>query len=79
MSKGQEILKKLLENDDIEAFSSKENMMKALKENGLSDEEAESTLAGVSDFPLDDDDLDLITGGAGVAHPYATRVADVTT
>ncbi len=79
MSKGHEILKKLLENDDIEAFSSKENMMKALKENGLSDEEAESTLAGVSDFPLDDDDLDLITGGVGVAHPYATRVADVAT
>ena len=77
MNKGQEILKKLLENDDIEAFSSKQNMMKALKENGLSDEEAESTLAGVSDFPLDDDDLDLITGGAGLAHPSSCRTADV--
>ena len=63
MSKGQEILKKLLENDDIEAFSSKESLTKVLKENGVAEDEIESTLAGVEDFPLDDEDLDIITGG----------------
>jgi hypothetical protein len=63
MSKGQEILKKLLEDDNIEAFSSKENLKNVLKENGLTEEEIESTLAGIKDFPLDDDDLDTITGG----------------
>ncbi len=63
MSKGQEILKKLLENDDIEAFSSKESLTKVLKENGVAEDEIESTLAGIEDFPLDDEDLDIITGG----------------
>jgi hypothetical protein len=77
MSKGQEIVKKLLEDDNIEAFSSKESLKNALKENGLTDDEAESTLAGIDDFPLDDDDLDLITGGLGVGVPSYRRVADV--
>ncbi len=63
MSKGQEILKKLLESDDIEAFSSKESLTKVLKENGVAEDEIESTLAGIEDFPLDDEDLDIITGG----------------
>ena len=63
MSKGQEILKKLLENDNIEAFSSKESLTKVLKENGVAEDEIESTLAGIEDFPLDDEDLDIITGG----------------
>ncbi len=67
MSKGQEIVKRLLEDDNIEAFSSRENLKNALKENGLSDEEAESTLAGIEGFPLDDDDLDKIAGGLGAA------------
>ena len=65
MGKGQEVLKKLLENDDIEAFSSKESLMKALKDNGVAEDEIESTLAGIEDFPLDDEDLDTITGGLG--------------
>ncbi len=73
MSKGQEILKKLLEDDNIEAFSSKESLKNALKENGLSDEEAESTLAGISEFPLDDDDLDVIAGGRGMFKPWQTQ------
>ncbi len=69
MSKGQEILKKLLEDDNIEAFSSKESLKNALKENGLTEDEAESALAGIDDFPLDDDDLDTITGGLGTFRP----------
>ena len=69
MGKGQEVLKKLLENDDIEAFSSKESLMKALKDNGVSDDDIESTLASVEDFPLDDEDLDKIAGGLGAAKP----------
>ncbi len=51
MSKGQEVLKKLLENDDIEAFSSKESLVNVLKENGVPDDQIESTLAGIEDFP----------------------------
>ena len=65
MSKGQEILKKLLENDDIETFSSKESLVNVLKENGVPDDEIESTLSGIEEFPLDDEDLDIITGGLG--------------
>ncbi len=68
MSKGQEIVKRLLEDDNIEAFSSRENLKNALKENGLSDEEADSTLAGIEDFPLDDDDLETIMGGISSSH-----------
>lgn len=67
MSKGQEVLKKLLENDDIEAFSSKESLVNVLKENGVPDDQIESTLAGIEDFPLDDEDLDTITGGLGTS------------
>ncbi len=75
MSKGQEVLKKLLENDDIEAFSSKESLVKVLKDNGVADDEIESTLAGIEDFPLDDEDLDTITGGLG--RPIGARKSDV--
>jgi hypothetical protein len=76
MSKGQEILKKLLEKDDIEAFSSKESLVKALKENGVSDDDIESTLASVEDFPLDDEDLDTITGGFGIARISRVDICD---
>ncbi len=65
MTKGQEIIKKLLEEDNIEVFSSKESLTKALKDNGVVEDEIESTLAGIEDFPLDDEDLDKIAGGLG--------------
>ena len=63
MSKAQEIIKKLLEEDNIEAFSSKESLKKVLKENELTDEDIDSALEGIKDFPIDDEDLDMITGG----------------
>ncbi len=69
MSKAQEIIKKLLEEDNIEAFSSKESLTKVLKENGLTDEDIDSALEGIKDFPLDDEDLDTITGGLGTFRP----------
>lgn len=77
MSKAQEIIKKLLEEDNIEAFSSKESLKKVLKENGLTDEDIDSALEGIKDFPLDDDDLDVITGGMGVS--VAGTKYDITT
>ncbi len=79
MSKGQEVLKKLLENDDIEAFSSKESLVNVLKENGVPDDQIESTLAGIEDFPLDDEDLDTITGGLAYARISKIDISELHT
>ncbi len=62
MSKAQEIMKQLLDNEDYEAISSEENLRKALGERGCDPEEIDGLLAGFNGFPLDDDDLDAAAG-----------------
>ena len=69
MSKGHEILKQLLESGSDEALASKENMEKALKEQGCTQEEIDSILSEFGGFPLDDEDLAAIAGGMPTARP----------
>ena len=69
MSKGHEILKQLLESGSDEALASKENMEKALKEQGCTQEEIDSVLSEFGGFPLDDEDLAAIAGGLSSVRP----------
>lgn len=69
MSKGHEILKQLLESGSDEALASKENMEKALKEQGCTQEEIDSILSEFGGFPLDDEDLAAIAGGLSSVRP----------
>ena len=73
MSKAQEIMKQLLDNEDYEAISSEENLRKALGERGCDPEEIDGLLAGFNGFPLDDDDLDAAAGGSSVSNPAFRR------
>lgn len=69
MRKGQEILKQLLESGNDEALASTENMEKALKDQGCTQEEIESVLSEFGGFPLDDEDLAAIAGGMPGVRP----------
>ena len=64
MSKTQEIIRQLLENGNYEALASEENLKAALEAQGCTGEEIAEALAGFNGFPLDDDDLDTVAGGA---------------
>ena len=77
MSKVQEIMKQLLESENYEALSSEENLRKALGERGCDPEEIDGLLAGFNGFPLDDDDLDAVAGGASVSSSFRIRMADI--
>ena len=72
MSKAQEIMKQLLDNEDYEAISSEENLRKALGERGCDLEEIDGILAGFNGFPLDDSDLDDVAGGGNAKLPLET-------
>ena len=77
MGKAQEIMKQLLENENYEAFSSVENLRKALGEQGCGPEDIDAALAGFSGFPLDDDDLDAVAGGLSSGRAGRAREVDV--
>ncbi|MBR4576740.1 MAG: hypothetical protein IKO25_06000 [Clostridia bacterium] len=76
MSKAQEIMKQLLDNEDYEAISSEENLRKALGERGCDPEEIDGLLAGFNGFPLDDDDLDAAAGGSSLSAAGRRRFTD---
>ena len=78
MSKAQEIMKQLLDNEDYEAISSEENLRKALGERGCDPEEIDGLLAGFNGFPLDDDDLDAAAGGSSMSAAGRVRNVDIT-
>ena len=63
MDKVHEVIKQLVEKGDFEALSSEEALEKALLEQGCSKEEIEDVLSEFVGFPLDDDDIEAITGG----------------
>lgn len=69
MGKAHDILKKLIDNGDIEALSSKENLEKTLNAMGCVQEEIEKVISEFKGFPLDDEDLMAVTGGGSTAHP----------
>lgn len=60
----KEIIKKLVEAGRAEALNSLEDFKKAAAELGYTEEQVEEALEDFDGFPLDDDDLDEITGGA---------------
>ena len=62
-------MKQLLESGSDEALASKENMEKALKEQGCTQEEIDSVLSEFGGFPLDDEDLAAIAGGLSSVRP----------
>ena len=65
----KEILKKLIDAGKMEALNSLEEFKKAAAELGYSEEQVEDALEDFDGFPLDDDDLEEITGGARVITP----------
>ena len=67
MSKTQELIRNLLENGNYEALASEENLKAALEAQGCTGDEIAEALAGFNGFPLDDDDLDAVAGGAGIS------------
>ncbi len=79
MSKGNEIIKQLIDNGDVDTLSSKENLEKALSEHGCTKEEVDEALAGFKGFPLDDDDLMAIVGGKSISAPARFDPAKQTT
>lgn len=63
----KEIFKKLQEAGRKDAFDSLENLTAAAKDLGYTEEQLDEALDGFKGFPLDDDDLEEITGGFGIA------------
>lgn len=78
MDKGHEVIKQLVESGEFEALISKEDLEKTLLEHGCSKEEIESVLSEFEGFPLDDDDIEAITGGGGMSFGHHVRACDVT-
>ena len=74
----KEILKKIIEAGKKDALNSLEEMTKAANERGYSKDEVEKALEDFDGFPIDDDDLQEIVGGFGIADPYYTRYANST-
>lgn len=66
----KEALKKIIDEGNDEALSSKEALESALGEYGLTKEEIEQAMSEFDGFPLDDDDLMMISGGLGIPVPY---------
>ncbi len=59
----KDLIQKLLAAGKTEALNSLEAFKKAAGELGYSNDQVEEALEGFSGFPLDDEDLDEITGG----------------
>ncbi|MCR5288435.1 MAG: hypothetical protein K6E51_00425 [Treponema sp.] len=70
----KELMKVLLDAGKKDAFDSLEALTAAAKELGYSDEEINKAVADFDGFPLDDDDLEEIAGGLGVAPLYRWNV-----
>ena len=60
----KELIKKLIDAGKTAALNSLEEFKKAAGELGYSEEQVEEALEDFDGFPLDDEDLDEITGGA---------------
>ena len=69
MGKAHEIIKGLIDNGNIEALSSKENLEKALNASGCVKEEIEELISEFKGFPLDDEDMMAVSGGGAVYRP----------
>ena len=69
MSKWQEVLKQHLQRGEDAVLVSKENLESALAEHGCTREEIDIALSEFGGFPLDDDDLEMITGGISMGRP----------
>ena len=63
----KELIKKLIDAGKPEALNSLEELKKAAGELGYTEEQVEEALEDFDGFPLDDEDLEEITGGAGTA------------
>lgn len=64
----KELMKKLMEAGKKDAFGSLDELIEAAKELGYTEEQIDEALDGFEGFPLDDDDLNEITGGFGSSH-----------
>ncbi|MCR4787435.1 MAG: hypothetical protein K5888_02510 [Lachnospiraceae bacterium] len=65
----KELIKKLIDAGKQDALNSLDELKKVAKELGFSEEQVKEALEGFSGFPLDDDDLEEITGGGGMVVP----------
>ena len=70
----KELMKALLDAGKKDAFDSLEALTAAAKELGYTDEQINKAVADFDGFPLDDDDLEEIAGGLGVARLYRWKV-----
>lgn len=69
----KELLKKLMEAGKKDAFNSLDELVSAAKEIGYTEEEVNAVMDDFDGFPLDDDDLDEITGGLAGVRPFAAN------
>lgn len=65
----KELLKKLKENNRLDALESEETLQKAAAELGYTKEQIDTMLSELDGFPINDDMLDKITGGWGEIFP----------
>ncbi len=63
----KDLIQKLLAAGKTEALNSLEEFKKAASDLGYTKAQVEEALEGFSGFPLDDEDLDEITGGTTIA------------
>lgn len=67
----KELLKKLKENNRLDALESEETLQKAAAELGYTKEQIDTMLSELDGFPINDDMLDKITGGWGeISAPF---------
>lgn len=64
----KELMKKLMEAGRKDAFNSLDELIAAATELGYTEEQMNDLLDEFDGFPLDDDDLEEITGGGPVFH-----------
>lgn len=62
----KELMKKLMEAGRQDALNSLEELTAAAKELGYSEQEIQKALEDFDGFPLDDEDLEEIAGGAAL-------------
>lgn len=74
----KELMKKLMEAGKKDAFGSLDELIEAAKELGYTEEQIDEALDGFDGFPLDDDDLDEITGGMISVRPRKIPVKNNT-
>ena len=68
----KELIQKLKETNRLEALDSLESLQKAAGELGFTEEDVMKFMEDFKGFPLDDDDVEEITGEIGA--PPASRV-----